>query len=166
MNRKARRAASPRRLVANTMALARASVQLLSQKDVDMQCSITRQALDEFRSGLHCVQHWRSLADTANLAETLAEMGLGGGQEAEAAINEAQQALAAVHQRHAARGSWTLYAAEVQALQWLVQLHRVQLANTSYGEFEAAFNRTRNRIQQALAGNAAVGTIVAGDIHG
>lgn len=156
----------PRRMVADTMALAQANVQLLKASDVQQQMRIVRQALDEFRRGLHCAHHWKSLADTANMAETLASMGLGGGQEAEAAINEAQQALAAVHQRHTSRGSWTLYAAEVLALNWLVQLHELQLANTSYGEFEAAFNRTRNRIQQALAGNAPAGTIIAGEIHG
>lgn len=123
-------------------------------------------ALREFCRGEHCSAHWCSLADAANMAETLAEMGLGCGPEAERVINTAQKALHDVHQRHAARSTWTLYADEIDALHWLARLHcTAQLPACSFGEFSDAFNRTQNRLRQALAGNAPAGAlVVAGGI--
>ena len=80
-------------------------------------------------------------------------------------INEAQAALAAVRTRRAERGTWTLYAAEIDALSWLVALHARQLAECDYGEFDLAFRRTKTRIAQALAGNASPGTrVIAGQL--
>ena len=78
-----------------------------------------------------------------------------------APVEALQQALHDVHVRHSTRGTWTLYPAELQALDWLVWLHgTVQLPACSYGEFSDALDRTRNRVQQALAGNAPRGALV------
>ena len=122
-------------------------------------------ALAEFSAGRHCPTHWRSLADTANMAESLAALGIGKGADAQAVITQAKAALAQVDTRHTQRNSWTLYAAELDALQWLLTLHQVQLAQCTYTEFERAFNDTRNRIAQARAGNPpAHAVIVEGEI--
>ncbi len=164
-HRPGRRHATPaRRVITNTMQVAMGNAQALAPSDVAAQTAIVRTALDSLRKGQHCDQHWRSLADTANMAETLCTMGLGSGPQAEQAINAAQAALAAVWQRHSARGSWTLYPAEIQALEWLPAIHAVQLAACSYGEFERAFHSTSQRIAQARAGNAGPGTVVLGDM--
>ena len=124
------------------------------------QDAIVRQAVAQFCRGEHCATHWRSLADTANMAETLAWLRLGAGDEGDQVISNAQRVLHDVHQRQAAGGSWTLYADEIDALLWLAPLHQAQLEVCSYGEFETAYRRTVNRMAQALAGNAAPGTIV------
>lgn len=138
----------------------------LSGTDVQQQMALVRQAVAEFCRGERCAHHWRSLADTANMAETLARMRLGSGNHADRVIEAAQQTLHDVHQRHGERGIWTLYADEIASLQWLVGLHLVQLEACSYGEFETAYRRTANRLEQARAGNAAHGAIVVvGDLH-
>ena len=163
-----RRHPHTRRVVAlNTVEIAISRARKLSDADVLQQMSLIRTAVDEFCKGVDCAQHWSSLADTANMAETLAGMRLGAGEHAERVIEDAQQTLHDVHQRHTERGTWTLYADEIESLQWLVGLHEVQLEAASYGEFEAAYRRTADRIAQALAGNASPGTIVvAGQLAG
>jgi len=161
MSRRARtRMHHPRRAAVNSVQIAINNARKLPAEDVARQDGIVRLAVAEFCKGEHCAAHWRSLADTANMSETMAAMGLGAGPDAERVINAAQQTLHDVHQRHASRGTWTLYADEIDSLQWLAQLHHVQLSACSYGEFAEAFNRTANRLQQARAGNAAHGAIV------
>jgi hypothetical protein len=160
MSRRARKyAAKPVYLNAVEIAIQRARP--LALADVAGQRLIMDTALRDFSQGLDCARHWCSLADAANMAETLAAMGLGAGADADRFIADAQQALHAVHGRHTTRGTWTLYPAELQALDWLVWLHgTVQLPACSYGEFSDALDRTRNRLQQALAGNAPRGALV------
>lgn len=151
----------------NIVQIALNNVRKLSASDVGMQRDIMDRALREFSAGRDCPTHWRSLADTANMAETLSGMGICSGQQADEIIHAGQQALAAVQQRHATRRTWTLYAAELDALDWLLVLHNRQLAECSYGEFERAFNTTRERIAQARKGNAPAGAIVIeGDLVG
>lgn len=153
----------PGRVVLNTMAVATAGARCLSDTDVQRQMAIMDQALAEFCRGQNCVLHWASLADGANMAETLASMGLGGGADAEHVVEAAQAALAEVRGRQQVRGTWTLYADEIDALGWLLRLFAVQLAACSYTEFERAYRRTQQRLAQALAGNAAPGVVV---VHG
>lgn len=165
MSRRARsRNMHPRRagpVVLDTMALATAKAAKLSALDVQRQHTITQRALAAFCRGEDCNFHWMSLADTANMAETLAAMGLGSGPDADRVIQGAQMVLHDVYRRQQERGSWTLYADEIDALHWLVALHcGTQLPACSYGEFEQAVHRTAERMQQARAGNAPAGAIV------
>ena len=137
----------------------------LSREDIDEQMALVRQAVAEFVRGEHCARHWLSLADTANMAETLAAARLGAGEEVDQVIQHAQQVLHDVHQRHASTGSWTLYADEIDALLWLAPLHEVQLDACNYRQFETAYRRTAQRMAQALAGNAAPGArVIVGQI--
>lgn len=160
MSRRARqRAQHPRRAAVNAVQIAISRACRLSDADVARQMAIVHGAVHEFACGRDCPRHWRDLADTANFAEALAELRIGAGPDADAVISAAQRALADVHQRHAARG-WTLYADEIAALQWLAQLHAVQLAACSYGEFDTAFRRVHERMAQARAGNAPRGALV------
>ena len=164
-NRKPRRSYRPGQTHINATQIALTRVSKLSRADVMGQHKLQTRALDEFMAAQHCAAHWRTMADAANMAETLAQMGICSGADAQQIITDAQAALAAVHDRHTARKSWTLYAAEVDALRWLLALHGRQLAECSYGEFDSAFRRTTNRLAQARAGNAAAGAVVVvGDL--
>lgn len=118
----------------NSVEIAINGARKLSQSDVDGQHQLLTNAAAEFARGVQCAAHWLSLADCANVAETFAAMGLGSGDEADTVIQRAQQALHDVHQRHETRGTWTLYADEIDALHWLVQLHRVQLQRVCQGD--------------------------------
>lgn len=161
MSRRARtRMQHPRRCALNSVEIAINRARKLADADVQGQMAIVRNAVAQFCRGIDCGAHWLSLADTANMAETLASMRLGSGEEADRVIQAAQQALADVHARHTERGSWTLYADEIDALHWLVALHAVQLGAASYGELEDAFHRTARRLEQARAGNASPGSLV------
>jgi hypothetical protein len=166
-SKKPRKAYRPQPVHANSLDIALNNVRKLSRADVQMQTGIVSTALRQFSAGQHCEVHWRSLADTANMAETLAGMGICSGLQAEAVIDTAQRALAAVRQRHTERNTWTLYAAELDALQWLAALHARQLAECDYSEFERAFTTTSTRVSEARKGNAPRGAIVIeGDLPG
>lgn len=168
MSRRARtRAGHPRHRVAtNAVQIAINGARVLDEQDVAGQVMLITRALSEFSRGIDCLRHWMCLADAANMAETLASMGIGSGPDAERVIEAAQQALADVHQRHAERGSWTLWADEIEAMGWLVRLHSTQLRAVSYREFDTAFQRTKQRIAQALAGNAQPGARVVVGLMG
>lgn len=160
-SRRARtRSQHQRRCAVNAIDIAINGARKLSREDVDGQHALMQRAQREFACGVDCERHWNSLADTANMAETLAGMGLGAGAEADEVIGRAQKALHDVHKRHGKRGVWTLYSDEIDALSWLVHLHHVQLGACSYSEFARAFDTTRERMTQARAGNAPAGALV------
>ena len=114
MSRRARKY-HPRPVYANAVQIALGRVKPLSAADVAGRKALIDHALAQFCQGINCDAHWCSLADAANMAETPAGMGLGSGDDATRVIELAQRALADVHQRHSSRGSWTLYAAEIDA---------------------------------------------------
>lgn len=161
MSRRARmRSGHPRRSAVNSVEIAINGSRRLSAEDVNGHHALMVRARDEFCRGQNCALHWDSLADCNNMAETFAAMGIGRGEDADRVLQAAQQALSEVRERHATRGTWTLYADEIDALTWLVQLHHLQMGACSYREFAHALDRTRERMAQALAGNAPAGAIV------
>jgi hypothetical protein len=157
---KPRRPYKPGTVALNAVQIAINRVGKLNPQDARGQIQLARRALQEFSAGQHCADHWRSLADTANMAETLCELGIGSGRAAMGVIDAAQRALAAVMTRQRERQTWTLYPAELDALGWLISLHQTQLQECDYGEFDTAFRRTRERLAQARAGNAPRGAVV------
>jgi aminoglycoside phosphotransferase len=141
------------------------AVRKLSREDVQRQIGIVSTAISYLMTaGDEAGKAWIDLADTANMTETLAQMRIGGGDEAEQIVRDAQQALAYMRQERIERGTWALRAEERieirMRLELLRDLHRVQLSECSYGEFERAYRMTVERLRQARAGNAAAGTIV------
>ena len=132
--------------------------------EVQRQRTASAHALEQLMLGRDCLTAWRSLADTANMAESLAAIGVGCGPEAGQVIADAQEALAYVMQEREARGTWALHASEREEVRgrlgWLISLHVTQLQNCSHTMFERAYQATQQRVAQARAGNAAAGTIV------
>ena len=165
--KKPRKQYRPYRVACNALEIVLNKVRKLSADDVQRQREIMTTALREFSAGKNCAEHWRSLADAANMTETFAGMGICSGPQAETIIHVAQQSLADVQGRHAMRGTWTLYATELDRLEWMLTLHLRQLSECDYGELEKAYQTTRNRIAQARAGNAPAGAVViVGDVAG
>lgn len=157
----------PRPVYVNAIEIALNGARRLSSSDALRSLAIAQHALDQLLLGAAGTDHWRSLADTANMAETLCAMGLCSGAKAEEVIADAQQALAYAQQERAERKTWALRGQDREELRerlgWLIALHREQLARCSYREFEQAFVRTQRRMAQALAGNAPRGAIVIHD---
>jgi hypothetical protein len=113
------------------------------------------------------LMHWRNLADILNHARTFADMRLGSGEEVDRLLAEAGEVIGAILSRRDAalatdgRSVWSCTTDEHETLCWLVHLHfEVQCRACSLGEFERAYNRTRERIRQAIAGNASPGTVI------
>lgn len=155
-----RKAYRPRAVASNAVQVAVNNVHQLDRNDVRGQAELLRTALAEFQRGRDAGLHWRSLADAANMAETLAAMSIGSGPDADRIIERAQQVLHDVALRHRERGTWALKRDELDALQWLLSLHTTQLAECDYSEFARAMDRTHNRIAQARSGNAPAGAVV------
>ncbi len=151
----------PQPVYSNAHQIAMRGAQQLERADVEGMRRLFDRAVDEFIRGINCPQHWRRLADACNLAETMAaETQLACDEASRAAIAAAQRVLADVAGRHQLRGSWTLHAAEIDTLRVAVLIHNVQLQQCSHSEFARAYDLTRERITQALAGNAPPGAIV------
>ena len=151
----------------------------LSDADVGMQQATAKGNIEGLRTGAGlavlanpadhdaaCLVHWQSLADVGNVAETMASMGLGSGEQADQIIATAQNALRDVFLKRQIMGVWALEEPQAEALEWLVALHcGTQLPAASYGEFERAYVVTANRQRGALSGNAPPGvTVVTGQI--
>lgn len=149
----------------NAMHRAMVGASLLPRDDVARVAAGLRLALDEFSRGVHCSTHWRCLADATNVAECLAELRICSDDDSRECIQAGQAALAAVADRHTTRQSWALRADELLALRAAVERHHIQLTLCSFTEYERAIAMVRNRVAQAVAGNAPKGCrVVAGEI--
>jgi hypothetical protein len=148
----------------NALQRALVGTALLLPAEVQRMRNIANGHLELLMKGHDCLPSWRSLADTANMAESLCRIGVGSGTEAERVIVEAQEALAYVMQERQTRSTWALHASEREEVRgrlgWLISLHVTQLQGCSHTLFERAYQDTQRRVAQAVAGNAAPGAIV------
>lgn len=162
MSRRARvrKPYTPRPVHLNAVQRAITGAALLPAAEVNSVKTNMALALLTFGRGIACAQHWISMADALNMAESLAAGRICSDEASRAKIVAGQEALAAVMQRHNTGGSWTLYAAEHAAIDAALWLHGVQLDYASHTEYEQALEHTRHRIAAARAGNAPRGAIV------
>lgn len=145
-----KKARIPRPLI-NTMMLAthRAS-KLDTQQRADLMAPAHAAALALSR-GEGSPEVWQQMADVLNLSEALCELRIAGNLRG--TVDEAQAALGALMLRIRGRG-WTQYPNEIATLREAVWLYGVQICLCSAGEHLRAIEIVRNRIGQALAGNA------------
>jgi len=149
-----------RRVILNPIQVAIANASRLEARDRANLSAIMADALDKFRRGIDCPDHWRSMADALNMAENLAGIGIASDEASRQRIQAGQRVLADVAQRAFHTDSWTLRSPELQALDDALWIHRIQLEHCSLGEYERAERATVNRVSQARAGNAPAGAIV------
>lgn len=121
------------------------------------------QTLADFRSGQRCAHAWPVMVDALNIAENLSQLGIASDDDSRQRITAGMDVLANVLDRHTTRGSWTLYPAELTALDDAIWTHNVQMAHCSRLEYDKAVQMTQRRAEQALAGNAGAGVRV---LHG
>jgi hypothetical protein len=144
----------------NPVQAAMAGAALLDEADRINLRRILSQAVDNLRTTKDALDGWRSIADAMNVAEALAYIGICSDGVSRFIIAEAQGVLGAIQARHKERGSWTLYAVELQTLANAVERHMLQLEFCSMREYQQAAERVRNKVRQALAGNAGPGVQV------
>lgn len=151
----------PRPVYSNAHQIAMRGSNALDPADVEGMHKRLQRAINEFSRGMECAEHWRSMADAMNMAETFATTTqLASDDESRDRIAAAQHALAEVFQRYQLRKSWALRAAELDALRVGLLIHDVQLRHCSHSEFARCYDTTRERIAQALAGNASPNAII------
>lgn len=169
MSRRARERAGPRQprpVYANAVQRAIEGARLLPKVETAAVKAGMRMALTEFLTGKRCDVHWATLADALNMAESLSDIGICSDEPSAEKINAGQLALAEVAQQFARIRSWTLRAAQLDALRTGLEIHEIQLDYCSFSEYERAYHTTRNRISQARAGNAGPGVVVVGGVIG
>lgn len=103
---------------------------------------------------------WKHLADVLNIAEQLSTMGLCSDDASVERVARAQEALSEIHQRHGGTGRWEPTGEELHVLEEALWLQDVQLEHCSSREYDQAVERVRQRVQQALRGNAPPGAVV------
>lgn len=159
MSRRAR-SRRDRRVILNTMAFATESARKLRPDGRAELQQIIDGAAERFRAGTNAERGcaWRTLADALNTAEALCGMGIASDAASRERIDAAQAVLAAAWQSSDERGTWSLHAAELQALDDGLWVHGVQLDHCSLGEFERARRLVAERVRHALAGNMPAGT--------
>lgn len=159
-NHKPRRRYIPKRIDHDPVGLAMIRTALLTDAERQPLVQRMQDAFAAFRGGAGSWDAWAALADAMNVAEALSRRQIasdhGGTFEA------GQRTLHALHQRHAERRSWTLYPAEITALDDACFVHEVQLRHCSAGELADAVATVQRRVAAALQGNASPRAIVCG----
>lgn len=158
-SRKPRKAYRPGHVDNDPVGLAMAMAAKLDAAQLPGMLARIQERLDAFRTGCGNAEHWAALADSLNVAEGLAELGIAADHTDTFA--RGQQALADVYGRaHGPRKSWTLFGPELQALDDALFVHGVQLQHCSQGELQKAVATVRRRMYEALKGNGGRGAIV------
>lgn len=148
----------PKRIDHDPVELAISGAALLHASQRASLIDPLRGAFEALRTGRGTQDAWRAMADALNVAEQLAMQGIAS-DHAEL-ILRAQAALAALHARRQAGGSWTLRAPELDALRDAAEIHEIQLEHATQAETGRAITAARRRVQQALVGNAPRDAIV------
>ena len=162
MNKRKGKRHRPITVCADPMRMVMNRVRTLTNEERDTLLTAARTAFEEFRFGRGAPRWWRSLADAVNISNELMSSGLA--NDHAATFERASDALRAVAERHAERGSWTLNAAELDALDLLVNVNAVQIMNCSLAEFCSAVERVQRRVRGARNGNNVTAIAVEGDL--
>lgn len=101
-------------------------------------------ALEEFRKGNATIEDWKILADILNVAETMAQNGIG--VEVAEVCERATEALDRARTRHKTHGRIGRAAGEYEILRELYEFHDLQRKSISRSEYEKQIEATRRRI--------------------
>jgi len=146
-----RKAYRPHGVRLDAHGLAMDLVTVLSAEQQAQLLTPAKAALDALRTGRGTWDAWRTLADCCNVAQALCAKGIGSNLIDKCL--DAQHALAALHARVTAGGTWTLRGLELTALDEAVWLHEVQLRHATQGEIAAAIEKVKNVARGALRGD-------------
>jgi hypothetical protein len=107
-------------------------------------------AIEAFRTGAATRVDWMSIADMSNVAETMANSGVGR-DEVLPVVYQVQEALGNAHTRFTAGGHLGFDGLGLQAARDLAEYHQLQRTSVSRSEYERAIKRTADRIRSAAA---------------
>jgi hypothetical protein len=104
-------------------------------------------AIESFTSGRATKEDWKALADLVNVAETMADGGVG--PEVLEFCQRAQQGLSEARERYERTNRMGLSGPAIQAMRDLHEYHDLQRTSIPRGEYERFIQKTRNRILSA-----------------
>lgn len=131
----------------NVISLAITGCSISSEDDLDKLRLRELSAIESFAKGTATPNEFRDLADMLNLAETMANMGIG--PEALEACAAAQSALLAAKVRHDKLGRLGMTGEGLQSLRDLYAYHDAQRMAVDRSQYERAISKTRDRIRSA-----------------
>ena len=111
-------------------------------------------AVDAFSKGVATVHDWRAISDMSNVAETMAEQGTG--PEVLPVVRRVEEALLEAHARHEKTGRIATNGPGLQAMRDLAEWHDLQRTSVSRSAYEAAIQRTMNKIRSGHPANKVV----------
>ena len=131
----------------NPITLAIAGAAVTDTASLDRLRMLELTALESFRMGRATKSDWKALADVLNIAQTMAESGIG--QEVLGVCARAQEALSETHDRFKRTGRLGFSGPELQALRELLEYHDLQRTSVSRSQYERSIKRTADRIRSA-----------------
>lgn len=133
--------------LSNPIALAIDGARVIDDGRLDRLRLLELSAIEAFATGAATVDDWRTMADVANLAQTMCAMGIG--PEVLPASLRVEEALGEAHQRYLATGRMSTTGPGLHAMRDLQEWHHLQRTSVARSVYEAAIVRTHNRIRSA-----------------
>jgi hypothetical protein len=129
------------------IALAIAGATVTTEADLDKLRLRELSAIDAFATGTAQPAQFRDLCDMLNLAETMADMGIG--PEALETCHRLQVALLIAKDEFEIDGAMSFGAKTLQWARDLYEYHDLQRTSVDRSTYERAITATRNRIRSA-----------------
>lgn len=148
-----RKPRKPKPIHLNAIERAIEMAQKLPRRDQLSLKAFTMASLERLRKGQGVEFDVRNIVDALNVGEELAVIGICSDANSRTMIQNGQDALIRLFDRHKERSSWTMKSDEMSALNEALFIHGVQLEYCSMGEFFRAQKTVKNKARQALAGN-------------
>ncbi|MEO3714036.1 hypothetical protein [Roseateles flavus] len=143
-----------------TLAQAAHGAGKLSEHERQLELVPSEKALAALTLGDFSIQQWRHLADAANVSEMLTELQIAGNLRH--MVDEGHAAIAELIASHQATGVWAANADQLQRINDMRFVFRVQLEHCSRRELDRAKHKVREFIRQVNAGKTPRNCIVHG----
>jgi hypothetical protein len=131
----------------NPVTLAIAGARITEDRLLDQLRLRELSAIQSFATGAATVDDWRTVADLTNLAQTMCAMGIG--PEVLSAAMAVEGVLNEAHQRYLDTGRMGTTGAGLNAMRDLLEWHHLQRTSVARSVYEAAIQKTHNRIRSA-----------------
>lgn len=129
----------------NPIAYAIEGATITDQPALDKLQLLELAAIDAFARGVASVDDWRSIADMCNIAQTMADAGIG--HEVMGTCAEVEMALQRAYGRYKTHGKLGVDALGLMAMRDLHEYHSLQRTSVDRSTYEACIRKTANKIR-------------------
>jgi len=143
-----------------TMAMAAHGAGKLSRRELSLELAPSVAAYAALELGGFSLEHWRSLADAANVSEMLTELQIA--NNLRHMVDAGHAAIAELISGQHATGAWTASDDQLKRINGMRFVFRIQLEHCSRRELDRAKHKVREFIRQVNAGQTPRGCTVHG----